>query len=280
MRIITKKELPLLLQEIADPPKKLYSRGGVLDTTSTHIAIVGTRLPSSYGLTMAYKIAHAVAKAGGVVVSGLAFGIDAQAHNATIDAGGKTVAVLASGVNNVTPSTHNRLADRIISTGGTLLSEYEIYDSAHKYRFLQRNRIISGLSKATIVIEAKKRSGALITARHAFDQNRDVYALPGDINRVQSHGCINLLRDNIAKPITSIDELLEDLGLDGYTKRKDSVTEKNKNILAIIEKRPLYTEDILLKTKYTAAEINVILSILELNKLIAKDNRNRWTSIR
>lgn len=240
MDVLRTHQLPILLRNIADPPRVLYKRGADLRGDSAYVAIVGTRAPSVYGKRMAYKVAAAVAEAGGVVVSGLAFGVDGLAHRAAVDARRPTVAFLASGVERVTPSSHIRLAHDIVAHGGTMLSEYEAFDSAHKYRFLERNRLISGLCKATIVIEAKERSGALITARHAFDQNRDVYALMGDIDRPQAQGCLNLVRTDIAQPVVSIDHLLEEIGLDIHKERRGVLTAMEQKVLEAIEKgRPV-----------------------------------------
>ncbi|HLG25188.1 MAG TPA: DNA-processing protein DprA, partial [Candidatus Gracilibacteria bacterium] len=215
IRLITRGnvEYPALLSQIHDPPFSLYRKGKTFGS-SPHVAVVGTRMPSFYGQTMAHEISGKIAACGGVIVSGLAFGIDAIAHRAAVKAGVQTVAVLASGIGKITPSSHARLADEILASGGTIISEYANDEVSYKGRFLERNRIISGLCAATIVIEAKEKSGALITARHAFEQDRDVYALVGDITRPQAQGCLNLIRDDAARPVTGIAKLLEDLGLD------------------------------------------------------------------
>lgn len=216
------EEFPLVLKEIADPPFLLYRKGAALRPDFQGIAMVGTRIPSFYGTDMAAKIAQKICGrrhsgafgAGAVIVSGLAYGVDAIAHEMAVEEGVPTVAFLASGLAKITPYQHTGLAARIVAGGGTLFSEYPQYDGAHRYRFLERNRLISGLCKATIVIEACGRSGALITARHAFEQNRDVYALVGDIERPQAEGCLRLIADDMARPIVSVDGLVKALGLE------------------------------------------------------------------
>lgn len=265
MNFLRIKDFPFLLQQIYNPPKVLHSRGALLSHDTTYVAIVGTRLPSEYGKRMAYLIAKRVTEAGGTVVSGLAFGVDALTHKAAIDLGRPTVAVLASGVERVTPSSHVGLARAIVKHGGTLLSEYERFDSAHKYRFLERNRIISGLCAATIVIEAKEKSGALITARHAFDQNREVHALVGNVDRSQAQGCLKLITDNVAKPLVDIDELLKDLKLDIQKKCTEKLSTVEQKILECLEEE--FPLDRLL---CSPAEIGAALSMLELHGLIQR----------
>lgn len=266
MNVLPTINFPPLLRQIYKPPKFLYQRGASLSSTATHVAIVGTRLPSEYGKKMAYFISKRITEAGGTVVSGLAFGVDGLAHKAAIDLGRPTIAVLASGVENVTPSSHRNLAESLVVNGGTILSEYEAFDSAHKYRFLERNRVISGLCAATIVIEAKKKSGALITARHAFDQNRDVYALVGDIDRPQAQGCLDLIADNIAKPIVSVENLLKDLGLDIQKERAGQLSVVEWKVL-----ESLKNSSSLDQLLCSPAEIGSALSVLELQGFIQRD---------
>lgn len=271
MNFLRTRDFPPQLQQIHGAPRLLYSRGAPLLREPLYVAIVGTRLPSEYGKKMAYLIAKHITEAGGVVVSGLAFGVDGLAHKAAVDLGRPTVAVLASGVDRVTPSTHTGLARDIVAHGGTLLSEYEAFDSAHKYRFLERNRIISGLCSATIVIEAKKKSGALITARHAFDQNRDLYALVGDVDRPQAQGCLNLIAADMAKPIVSVHCLLEDLGLDIQKERMTKLTVMEQEVLECLGKGFLLD-----RLKYSPAEIGAALSTLELQQLIERNPRGQF----
>jgi DNA processing protein len=272
------EEFPPLLKEIPQSPKLLYRRGSPLNNQKPHIAIVGTRMPSAYGEKIAYILAKEIIKAGAIVVSGLAFGIDAKVHKAAVDLGKPTVAILASGVKHVTPQSHTDLANKIIEKGGTILSEYENYNSAHKFRFLERNRLISGLCKATIVIEAKERSGALITANHAFDQNRDIFALPGDIDRPQAQGCLKLIAQDKAIPITSKEQLLEDLGLNlKQTQIQSFASNKNDNtVMCLLEEEPHSAQSLTEKTGLPIMKINSTLSMLELQNLIVKLPNQKW----
>jgi DNA processing protein len=206
---------PRLLAAIYDPPPQLWIRGGgdpaVLERPC--LAVVGARSCSSYGRAVARSLARDAAAAGVVVVSGLARGIDGEAHRGALDAGGVTAAVLGCGIDRDYPATHRELARSIIESGGLVLSEYEPGVEPAPWRFPARNRIISGLSQVTVVIEARERSGALITADFALEQGREVMAVPGEITSALSAGSNGLLRQG-AGPVTRTQDVLEMLGLD------------------------------------------------------------------
>lgn len=201
-------ELPPLLQQIADPPRLLHALGKPLSPELPHIAIVGTRHPTPYGRKMADRISFDLATRGYVIVSGLAYGIDACAHEAALRAGGKTVAILGSGLHVVTPPSNRDLALRI-QKNGTLISEYPDDYPPHKWSFPKRNRIIAGISLATIVIEAPYHSGALITARLALEYNREVCAVPGNVTQETSHGTNTLLQRHEAHLITCAEDVVK-----------------------------------------------------------------------
>ncbi len=204
-------EYPKMLWEIPDPPPVLYHLGSLKTLpTQSAIAIVGTRNPTGYGRRWAKNIAKALAEHGFVVVSGLAEGIDAEAHQSCIDAGGASIAVVGTGVDKVYPAKHLQLYQEL-QRSGAILSEYPAGTNPEKSHFPQRNRIIAGLCAAIIVIEAPSRSGALITAHQANDYGRDVYALPGSLDVEQSQGCLQLINRGAAI-ILGIDELLQSLG--------------------------------------------------------------------
>jgi DNA processing protein len=240
------------------------------------IAIVGTRVPSLYGEKSAYNISERIALYGGVIVSGLAFGIDAICHYAAVRNGKPTVAVLASPADKVTPSSHFNLSENILKTGGTIISEYAGDVTANKYRFLERNRLISGLCRATVIIEAAKKSGALITAAHASNQNRDVYALVGDITRPQAQGCLNLIEKNIACPVVSVDSLLRDLGFDPQKNKYAALTGPELKIIEFLKKSPLPADELCAKTKLKPQILNVMLTKLEIKNLIGKNEKMNW----
>ncbi|MDA0659594.1 MAG: DNA-processing protein DprA [Planctomycetota bacterium] len=203
-------DYPVLLREIPDPPQALHCRGERLADASLALAIVGTRHPTPYGCQQAQRLAAALSRAGFAIVSGLARGIDATVHRATLDAGGRTVAVLATGVEMIYPPQHVDLAAEIVHHG-TLVSEITGADAPRRGAFPRRNRIITGLSLGVVVVEASLRSGALVSARHAAEQGRDVFVVPGRADSVSSAGCHQLIRDG-AILVTQPEHILEALG--------------------------------------------------------------------
>ena len=211
---IRDQEYPYLLKHIADPPHSLYIRGS-LKARAISLAVVGPRQHSAYAARITKKLIHPLAKAGITIISGLARGIDGIAHATTLDAKGTTIAVLGAGCDDASmyPKEHLKLAHRILQSGGALISEYPPGASPTKKTFPARNRIIAGMSKATLVIEAAQRSGSLITARCALDYDRDVLAVPQDIDSPTARGVNHLIRMG-AYPITSVQDVL--IHLDNY----------------------------------------------------------------
>ena len=201
-----------LLREISDPPPYMWFQGDVNCLNHKCVSIVGTRRASAYGRRTAHRLAFELASAGITIVSGLAYGIDRAAHEGALDAGGKTVAVLGSGINQIYPRSHRALASQIVDSG-CLISEFEPETMPDPTHFPQRNRIISGLSTATIVVEAFEKAGALITAGLCIDQKRDLYAVPGRIEDETSIGTNALLASSAAQLIFSSEQVLSDLGL-------------------------------------------------------------------
>lgn len=217
------EDYPPLLAEIHDPPGVLFARGNLLPADRLAVGIVGTRHATRYGIEQATKLAASLAQAGVTVVSGMARGIDTAAHKAALAAGGRTVAVLASGVLKPYPPENADLAAQIAEQG-CVMSEAAPTMPPMSGMFPQRNRIISGLSLGSIVVEAADRSGALITARHAWEQNREVFAVPGPVNSRVSNGPHRLIRDG-AKLVMTIDDVLEELGPLAHTaERADGTT--------------------------------------------------------
>jgi DNA processing protein len=203
-------DFPSLLREIQDPPRQLYAQG-LLPKGIPFLSIVGTRKASREGIRIAEEFAEYFAAMNIVVVSGLATGIDTAAHNGSLRRGGITVAVLGTGLDKIYPASNGKLAERIIQNRGAIISEYSSDEPSYKGNFLRRNRIISGLSSAVLVVEAPQRSGSLATARFAAEQGREVFVVPGalrDINYVGSH---DLIRDG-AVLVTSPAQLAEDMG--------------------------------------------------------------------
>lgn len=203
-------DYPRLLAQIADPPDLLFLRGQFQPCDGLAIAVVGARHATAAGRRVAEQFAGGLARAGCTVVSGLARGIDAAAHRAALAAGGRTLAVLGSGLLEIYPPEHRSLAHEV-ADGGAVISELPPFTPPQAAAFPRRNRIVSGLSLGTVVVQASERSGGLITARLAGEQGRDVFAVPGPIDCRMSTGCHRLIRDG-ATLVTNVDEILEDLG--------------------------------------------------------------------
>ena len=201
---------PATLREIADPPLLLYQQGALIEQDQLAVAVVGSRNCTMYGRRMAEKIATGLSLAGMTIISGLARGIDAVAHQAALKAGGRTIAVCASGLKQIYPPEHLNLAADI-ARNGAVISESPLHRQPTRGLFPQRNRIVSGMSLGVIVIEASSTSGTLHTARHAMEQGREVFALPGPIDSRESEGCHALIRDGV-KLVRGVDDILEDLG--------------------------------------------------------------------
>ncbi len=281
-------EYPRLLKEIVDPPGVLFVRGRLEPRDALSIAIVGSRHASHYGLTQAERLAGGLARAGLTVVSGLARGIDGAAHRGALAAGGRTLAVLGSGVLNVYPPEHKDLADEV-ARHGALLSEAAPRAEPFSGAFPQRNRIISGLSLGVIVVEAASRSGALISARHATEQGREVFAVPGRVDSRLSQGCHQLIRDG-AKLVESVDDVLEELGPlveatpmgDGQTVRHPAelaLNELEQQILGAIPTDPVTVDHVIAGCGVAAGPVLATLSVLEMKRLVRRLSGNlvaRW----
>lgn len=202
---------PKLLREIHDHPIILFQQGEIQLNEYPSIAIVGTRKPSQNGERITQSFAEAFGSAGFNVISGMAYGIDAQAHSAALKVGGLTTGVLGHGLGQIYPREHHDLGRRILEAGGGLVTEFSSCVGPDAFNFPARNHIISGLAHATLVVEAQEKGGALITAKMAFDQDRFVYAIPGSIGCSTSRGCNHLIRDQIAKLVLEPTEIIEDL---------------------------------------------------------------------
>lgn len=202
---------PPLLKELPDPPPVLWANGDLAALAPPCLAIVGSRRPSRDGLHNAQRFGRELAGQGWCVVSGMALGVDGAAQQAALDNGGRSVAVLGCGIDVIYPQRHRQLHARLRDEGGLLLSEHPPGTGAHPAFFPKRNRIITGLSLGVLVIEAAERSGSLVSARLAGEQNREVFAVPGSIHNPQARGCLNLIRDGAAM-VTCLDDILAELG--------------------------------------------------------------------
>jgi DNA processing protein len=278
MFILKKSQInyPKLLMELHKPPEKLFCKGVLELFDKPSIAIVGTRRYSDYGKAATQKIIQELSLIDINIVSGLAKGIDTIAHKAALENGLSTIAVLGSGLEQVYPRENRSLAKEI-ATKGLLISEYPPDSPPEKYHFPQRNRIISGLCLATVVIEAPIKSGALITADFALDQGRDIFVVPGDIDRPNSQGIFNLLQRGVACPISSGKELMQRLNLIPTKSPQNTLTnisdlkigEKEAIVLAQLSKyRARSIEDISKKVPLHTSEILGFLSLLEIRELV------------
>lgn len=207
---IENPKYPSLLRQIYDPPKILYIKGNLEVLNNPCISIVGCRDASKYGEQAAKYFAYNLAKEGFTIVSGLARGIDSFAHIGTLKAKGPTIAVLGCGLDIIYPKQNENLANEILDLGGAIISEYPIGTKPYKMNFPARNRIISGLSKGVIVVEAKEKGGSLITADYAIEQGKEVFAVPGNINLLNSVGTNNLIKDG-ATLVSNYNDVLQSL---------------------------------------------------------------------
>ena len=261
VRVIERARLPPLLRAIYDPPPRLYVRGGADEEVLARPAVagVGARACSAYGAQVARRLGRDLAAAGLVVVSGLARGVDGEAHRGALEAGGLTVAVLGCGIDRDYPAAHAELARRIRERG-LVVSEYEAGVEPAPWRFPARNRIIAGICAATVVVEARERSGALITADLALEEGRDVLAVPGEITSALSRGTNALLRLG-ATPCTSAQDVLELFGIDEKTHAEVPVGETAAAVLAAL---PAAADDVVRATGLDAQAVAVALAELEL----------------
>jgi len=269
-------DYPETLRQIAAFPLLLYARGEASLLRSPQIAIVGSRLCTPGGARSAFEFAAALAGAGLTVSSGLALGIDAEAHRGALQAGGKTLAVIATGADIDYPATNRRLAERIRESG-LIVSEFPPGTPARRAHFPQRNRIISGLSLATLVVEAARRSGSLITAGHAADQGREVFAVPGSIHNPQTRGCHDLIRDG-ATLVDSADELLRELEascgcafsppVKSGSNAASRLDPAHRRLLDAIGYDPVHSDVIAARSGLTIEQLSSMLLLLELNELI------------
>ena len=284
------EDYPRSLKEIYDPPLCLYVKGALLPSDTVSLAIVGSRRASYYGLSCALNFAYSLAGAGITIVSGLARGIDTQAHRGVLKAKGRTIAVLGSGLNRVYPAENKDLADKIAERGA-VVSEFPLNAEPLARNFPRRNRIISGLSLGTIVVEAAKNSGALITADFALEQGKDVFAIPGSVTSATSFGTNQLIKQG-AKLVDSIEDIIEELKPKlenllrskpiypmsefkaretiGVKHSRDKVLseEENKVRNLLDDEKARYADEIIENSGLPGAKVMSILLRLEVNNLI------------
>ena len=268
MITITSEQYPFLLSEISSPPAVLYWMGNWEALSHPTIAIVGTRNPTIYGIQVARDLAGELAKENICIVSGMALGIDGVVHKSALENNGKTVAVLGSGIDTLHPRTHERLAKEIIESGGIILSEFPLGTAPLKYNFPIRNRIISGLSTGCVVVEAGQKSGALITARFALEQNREVFAVPGTIYQKNSLGPNNLIKMG-ARVVTGVNDILDTLNISTKVAEKEEPIIEADNpeeakIIEVISMEPTHIDEIVENSGLSATVTNSTLTMMEM----------------
>jgi DNA processing protein len=300
---------PESLKNISDPPICLYVKGNhhllkgqvsVFSTASPRLwrgprrlsqkpkpslqqqiffAIVGTRKPTSYGIQVARKFAYELAKEGFVIVSGMAMGIDTIAHQASLDAGGKTIAVLGCGVNVIYPSSNFHLYQNIIKSGGAVISEFPPNQTVLKGLFISRNRIISGLSRGVLIAEGGEHSGALITARYAGIQGKDVFAVPSPINSEMAPAP-NLLIKQGAKMVTTVEDIYNEFDMKITPRKSEDIREKlseaERLIFDILQKNPSTVDEMAIGLGMAVSQVLNIISLMEINGLIEKNQEKKY----
>lgn len=273
---------PAVLRQIENPPKQLFWIGGPPSTwmDKPRVAIVGSRKATAYGREVTQRLAGQLAKAGVVIISGLALGVDSIAHRATLDAGGTTIAVLPTSLDKIYPASHYSLAKRIIQQGGALISEYPPGSEAFKVNFIARNRIVSGLADLLLITEAAANSGTIHTAGFALGQGKTVMAVPGNITSPFSEGCNNLIKGG-AIPVTDASDVFFSLGIKLATKSKRVFrgTELEGRILDKITAGISSQEELALDLGLDAATINSALTSLEINGYVKPSGAGNWLAL-
>lgn len=267
---------PQRLTVIPQPPHKLYVIG-TIPTYATGVAIVGTRKPTAYGKQVTSMIAERLAERGAVIVSGLAHGVDGIAHQSALRVGGKTVAVLPSGPDQIYPSAHQALAKNIADRHGALISEYEPGAPPLQYRFLERNRLVSGLADIIVITEASIRSGTMNTASHALEQGKDVYAVPGPITSPMSAGCNALIAQGAA-PIVNIEQFVDQLLPKVSAKRLTILaeTKEEQTILDLLVRGVSDGDELQVESRLDPALYSQTMTMLELRGIVRPLGANRW----
>ncbi len=278
---IEDKDYPYLLKQISSPPLVLYIKG-TLYPDELCLGVVGTRIPSMYGISMVEKFSSQLASYGLCIVSGMARGIDSFAHKSCLKNKGRTIAVLGSGFDNNYPSENIKLFEEI-SDSGAVISEFSLKTRPYKTNFPRRNRLISGLSKAVLIIEAGIKSGALITAHMAVEQNRDVFVLPSDINRLTGRGNNQLIKEG-ACLVENVGDILEAMGIkekkaqDIKKQKQINLTGEEKKLMDVLQNKHLHFEEIVLLTGLSAQNLMQLLTSLELKGIVVSKPNNFFES--
>ena len=275
---------PARLKEIYDLPPVLYVRGALWPDDERSVAVVGTRKPSAYGRGIADSLTHELASAGVTIVSGMARGVDGIAHRAALDAGQRTIAVMGSGVDVIYPSEHANLAGRILENGA-LVSEHPLGTRPDARNFPRRNRIMAGMTLGTLVIEAGRKSGALITAKHALDENREVFAVPGDISRPKSEGVNWLIKESGAKLVTKCSDILEELNISSVSQQIEMTAlfpedENESQVLRYVTYDPIHIDEVIRNAGLGISVVSGVLAMMELKGLVRQVGGMNYVRLR
>jgi DNA processing protein len=285
---MTDPDYPALLLQIPDPPPFLYVRG-TLESQCKAVAVVGSRIATRYGLSMAARLSAELAACGVTVISGMARGIDTAAHEGALQSGGRTVAVLGSGLEEVYPAENRRLFQSIVRNGA-VLSEFPMLTKPEPHNFPIRNRIISGMSYGTVIVEASKKSGSLITARLAAEQNREVFAVPGSVQSFKSVGTHTLIKQG-AKLVENAQDVLEEIAgplfvetqpIDHYPsvkKEPPALTAEEAIVCGALEPYPVHIDDLGRKLCMAPGKLASILLQLELNGFVEQSTGNFFARV-
>jgi DNA processing protein len=278
---------PARLRMIPDPPPLLYLKGEIRSEDQKAVAVVGSRSTSDYGRRVARDLCRGLASLGFTVVSGMARGIDGTAHETSLNAGGRTIAVLGSGVDRVYPAEHDKLYQRIIENGA-VISEFPIGTRPLAFNFPARNRLISGLSLGVVVVEATEKSGSLITAALALEQGREVFAVPGEVGASRSRGAHRLIRQG-AKLVETVDDIMEEIAPQLVTRAGKAVSppkrtlppslgDEFQRIFALFQERPLQIDEVIESSGYSPSRVSEILLDLELQGYLKQLPGKKYTA--
>ena len=276
---------PPRLKEIYDKPPVLYVKGEVLPEDERSVAVVGTRRPTAYGREVARQVTSDLARNGLTIVSGLAKGVDGIVHRAALEGGARTIAVLGSGLDVMYPREHADLAAQIADGNGAVVSEFPMGTRPDAQNFPRRNRIISGMSLGTLVAEAPEGSGALLTARHALEQDREVFCIPGSILSPNSAGGNRLIRDSAAKLVTCADEIIEELNLSTIEYQIELAAffpedEAQAAVLKYVTFDPIHIDEIIRNSSLASSTVSGALTMMELRGLIRQVGGMNYVRLR
>ncbi|MFN2140302.1 MAG: DNA-processing protein DprA [Candidatus Promineifilaceae bacterium] len=278
-------DYPHYLREVDSPPPLLYVVGSLEDIDRWAVAVVGTRRVTAYGRQVTQELVSGLVRSGVTIVSGLARGIDAIAHKAALDHGGRTIAVLGSGPDNIYPPEHRDLARQIVRGHGAVISDYPLGTQPDAKNFPPRNRIISGLSLGVVVVEAGARSGASITAQFALEQGREVFAVPGNVNRPASQGTNRLIQQGTAKLVTNANDILEELNLTmvfehSAVQQALPDTAEEAALFEYLSAEPVHVDALSRATGLSSQEVSSTLTLLELKGIVRQVGGMNYVMVR